>query len=271
MRHATCVFLVLLGGGTSPAFAQQSQQPTIVLTIGGGVVTGHGLWAINRQPICLLNGGGTCSGLYDTMRIARTISPSLVLGASGTYFPWPQVGFHAEISYVGFPNDDACTAIFLHPDPPDERGQQMCDNLSSSNTSSSAISAFVGATLRAASRRAVSPYLRANLGVISFSGSTTEVIGPYVDGSGAHERSIIRDDSPGGMKPMVGLAGGFTSAIGSGYQFRLELRDIIASMDRVTGPASDLAIAPIESHYFHHIALVLGLDVVLEKRRGRRY
>jgi hypothetical protein len=39
----------------------------------------------------------------------------------------------------------------------------------------------------------------------------------------------------------------------------------------VTGPANDLAIAPTASKYYHHFALVMGLDIVLERKRGRRY
>jgi len=269
MRHAMFVFLALVIGST--AAAQTGEQPTIALTIGGGVVTGHGLWTIDRQPVCLLNQStGACSGLYDTLRISRSIAPSIVLGASGTYFPWRQIGFHAEISYVGFPNDDACFARFLNPDA-DQRGQQMCDNLSAASGSSSAISLFVGTTVRAASRRAISPYVRASAGFVNFSGSTTEVVGAYSDGTGVHERQLIQDLRPGGLKPMFGVAGGITSPIGSGYQFRLEMRDLIVSMERVTGPANDLTVAAVENHFFHHFALILGLDVVLERRRGRRY
>ena len=272
MRRATFAVLVLVLAGASRAAAQTSQQPTIVLTIGGGVITGHGLWTIDKQPLCLLNQStGSCSGLYDTLTLSRSISPSIVLGASGTYFPWPHLGIHAEISYVGFPNDDACTARFLNPDAPDERARQMCDNLSAASGRGSAISLFVGATLRAASRRAVSPYLRGNVGFVSFSGSTTEVVGAYIDGTGAHERQIIEDLSPGGIKPMLGLATGFTSPVGSGYQFRFELRDMMTAMERLTGPANDLAVAPSANRSFHHFALILGLDVVLEKKRGRRY
>src|SRR5262245_64331292 len=98
MRPAPFVMLALLAG--SPLTAQSNPQPTIVLTISAGVVTGHGLWTIDKQPLCVLGAGGACGGVYDTLRIARSISPSLILGASGTYFPSPHLGFHAEISYL---------------------------------------------------------------------------------------------------------------------------------------------------------------------------
>jgi hypothetical protein len=270
MRPAPFAILALLVA--SPATAQTNPQPTIALTIGVGVVTGHSLWTVERQPLCLLSGGGSCSGLYDTLRIARSISPSIVVGASGTYFPWPNLGFHAEISYLGLPIDDTCIPVAaLNPDPPDQRAQQMCDNLTAASGTGGAISLFVGTTLRASSTKAISPYARFNVGIVNLSSSTTEVVGAYVDATGLQERQIIEDLNGRGASFMVGAAAGFTAAIGTGYQFRLEVRDIVNSMTRVTGPANDLAIAPTDSKYFHHLGLVLGLDIVLERKRGRRY
>jgi hypothetical protein len=268
MRPAPFVILALVVA--SPAVAQTSPQPTIVLTIGGGVVTGHGLWTVD-QPLCVLGSGGVCSGLYDTLRIARSISPSLILGASGTYFPWPNLGFHAEISYLGLPIDDTCAPVFLNPDPPNDRGQQMCDNLTAAKGTGGAISMFVGATLRAASSKAISPYARFNIGLVNLTSSTTEVVGAYVDAAGVQERQIIEDINGQGASFMLGAAAGLTTPIGAGYQFRLEVRDIVNSLTRVTGPANDLAIAPTDSKYYHHLGLVMGLDIVLERKRGRRY
>ena len=269
MRPAPSVILALLLA--SPAAAQTKPQPTIVLTISGGVVTGHGLWTVEKQPLCVLGGGGACTGLYDTLRIARSISPSLILGASGTYFPWPHLGFHAEISYLGLPIDDTCAPVFLNPDPPNQRGDQMCDNLTAAKGTGGAISMFVGATLRAASRKAISPYARFNIGMVNLTSSTTEVVGAYVDAGGLQERQIIEDLDGRGASFMLGAAAGLTTPIGAGYQFRLEVRDIVNSLTRVTGPANDLAIAPTDSKYYHHFGLVMGLDIVLERKRGRRY
>jgi hypothetical protein len=235
------------------------------------VVTGHGLWTVERQQLCILSGSGACSSVYDTLRIARSISPSLVIGASGTYFPWPHLGFHAEISYLGLPIDDTCTPIHLNPDPPDQRAEQMCNNLTATKGTGGAISLFVGATLRAASTKAISPYARFNIGMVNLSSSTTEVVGAYVDAVGLKERQIIEDLGGRGASFMIGAAAGITTPLGSGYQFRLEVRDIVNSLTRVTGPANDLAIAPTASKYYHHFALVMGLDIVLERKRGRRY
>jgi hypothetical protein len=264
-------FVILASVVATALAAQTKPQPTIVLTISAGVVTGHSLWTIDKQPLCVLGGGGTCTGTYDTLRIARSISPSLTLGASGTYFPWPHLGFHAEISYLGLPIDDTCTPAFLNPDPPNNRGAQMCDNLTSAKGTGGAISMFVGATLRAASRKSISPYARFNIGLVNLTTSTTEVVGAYVDAGGIQERQIIEDINGRGGSFMLGAAAGITTPLGTGYQFRLEVRDIVNSLTRVTGPANDFAIAPTDSKYFHHFGLVMGLDIVLERKRGRRY
>jgi len=251
--------------------AQTGDESNLVLTIVGGVVTGHPLWTIDRQPFCLLNSSGSCSGLYDTLRLSRSITSSVAIGAAATYFPWPHVGFHGEISYIGLPMDDACTNVAPYVSDPDQRHQQICENLSGQSSPGGAISLFAGVTLRTATRRAFSPYLRASVGFVSLARSTVEVVGDYVDGTGAKERQMISDQTPRRLTPMFGAAVGFTAPISPGYGFRLEVRDIITSLDRAIGPASDLTVAPIASRAYHHFALMLGLDVVLERKRGRRY
>lgn len=262
----TCTFAF-----ATPGTAQTGDQSNIVLTIIGGVVNGHSLWTIDRQPLCLLNSGGACSGLYDTLRLSRSITSSVAIGAAATYFPFPHVGFHGELSYLGLPMDGGCVPVSPYISDPDQRHQQMCDNLQGQSGSGGAISVFAGVTLRAATRRAFSPYVRGGVGFVNLSRSTVEVIGDYVDGAGPQARQIISDQSPRRMSPMFVAAGGFTMPLSPGYGFRLEVRDVVASLDRVTGPANDLTIAPIATRYYHHLALILGLDVVLEKKRGRRY
>jgi hypothetical protein len=260
----TCVF-------PTRGSAQTSDESNLVLTIVGGVATGHPLWTIDRQPFCLLNSSGACSGLYDTLRLSRSITSSVAIGAAATYFPWPHVGFHGELSYLGLPIDDACANVAPYVSDPDQRHQQICENLSGQSSPGGAISLFVGVTVRAPARRAFSPYLRGSVGFVSLSRSTVEVVGAYVDGTGAKERQMIADQTPRRLTPMFGAAVGFTTPLSPGYGFRLEVRDVITSLDRAIGPANDLTVAPIASRAYHHFALMLGLDVVLERKRGRRY
>jgi len=68
------------------------------------------------------------------------------------------------------------------------------------------------------------------------------------------------------------LRAGATIAAGRGYQIRWEIRDNIVGIQRVTGPTvTQGTVPPHETSYRHIFSLNVGLDVILEKRRGRRY
>jgi hypothetical protein len=253
----------------SSAAAQRGSEANLVLTIVGGVVTGHALWTVDKQPLCV--GSTVCSGQYDTLRLSRSINSSLVLGAAGTYFFSPHIGVHAGISYVGLPTDSDCTGLFFNPDA-ENKNQQICDDIRSQASGGGAIAVFGGVTLRAAARRSFSPYARGSIGVVNRSRSTIEVVGGYVDGSGTFfDRQVIADPKPRRTSMLLGGAVGFTSPLGQGYHFRLEVADLITSLDRLIGPANGLGAAPTASRSYHHLALTFGFDVVLEKSRGRRY
>lgn len=274
MRPFAFVALALLLSASrpSPLAAQTGEQANLVLTIFAGTVTGHDLWTLARQPISVPDG----SGRTDTLRLSRSITSSLVLGAAGTYFLSPHLGVHAELSYMGLPVDGACTALFLNPDIDAvganlRRNEQLCNSISAQSSSGGAITMFGGVTLRAASRRAFSPYVRGNLGIAVLSRSTIEVAGGYVVGSTVTVRQVITDPKPRRASILLGAAAGFTTPLGPGYQFRFEVRDIITSLDRVTGPADGFGNGPRGSRSYHHFALTLGLGVVLERQRGRRY
>ena len=266
MRLAPFAVLAPLAfGSVSSAAAQASPQPNIVLTIFAGAGTGHDLWTIAKQPLEVL---GTSN--YDTLRLSQSITTSIMVGAQATYFPSAHLGFHVEVSYVGFPVDAACTGLFYNPDF-EHKNEQTCADIQSSGSDGGSIALFTGATLRAAARGAVSPYARVSLGVVNETRSTIEVSGGFVTASGAGVREVISDPKPRHAEFMAGAAVGFTRPISPGYQFRWELRDLAVSMRRATGPANLLGIPPTASTLYHHFSLILGLDVVLERKRGRRY
>lgn len=253
----------------SPTSAQTRSEANLVLTILGGAVTGHSLWTVDKQPLCV--GAAACTGQYDTLRLSRSISSSLVLGAAGTFFPSPHVGFHAEIAYMGLPVDSDCMGLFFNPDT-ENKNQQICDDIRSQSAGGGAIAIFGGVTLRAAARRSVSPYVRGSIGLVNQPRSTVEMVGGYIDGSGTFfERQVIADPKPRRNSLLLGAAVGFTAPLGQGYQFRLEVADLVTSLNRLTGPVNALGIGPTATRAYHHFALTLGFDVVLEKSRGRRY
>jgi hypothetical protein len=182
-----------------------------------------------------------------------------------------------DFDYRSVTLDDTCVpAAPFQPDPappPEtgdlERNRHLCDNIRALSNSGSAIGIAVAVSLRLASRAALSPYLRAGGRFTNMTISTIAL--EAEDGVSETPRLVINDPSP--RRSTVGflLAAGLTSAIGPGYQFRLEVRDHIHSIALVRGPANGIGEAPTGSKMFHHPSLVVALDVVLEHRRGRRY
>jgi len=258
--------LLLLASPPRPAAAQEEPQANLVLTILGGTVTGHGLWLVPKQPFTVLN-----TTTYDTLELSRSIGSSLVLGAAGTYFLSPHMGVHAEMSYVGLPIDSHCRGLLYNPDS-ENKNQQLCDNIDAQAAEGGAIAIFGGVTLRAASRRAFSPYLQGSLGLVNLAHSTLEMGGAYATGGGTTSiRQVIADVTPRRTFVMFGVGIGVTTPLSPGYQLRMEVRDVVTSFERLVGPVNGLGVGPTATRSYHHVALTLGLGVVLEKKRGRRY
>lgn len=274
MRTFLSVLFATSLATVAPATAQTGSQPSLVLTIFGGTVTGHSLWTVAKQTLSVLGSSPTRN---DTLRVTRSTSPSLVLGATATYFIGRHVGFHAEISYMGLPFDSDCSPVFLHPDSSGgttdlRRNEQVCDDIRSQGSTGGAITVFGGVTVRAASRRSISPYLRGNIGFVNMSQSSIDVAGAFLDNDGIVKiRQVVSGENTGRTSLLVGIAAGFTSPVGPGYQFRLEIRDQLVQFTRLAGPGSANGPSPTSRKAYQHFALTIGLDVVLEKSRGRRY
>lgn len=263
----------------APAAAQTPSRPSLVLTIFAGASSGNTLWDVGRQPFCVLQGSGSvqsCSSAYDTLRLTRDVTSSLIAGASATYYPGAHFGYTAEVFYLGLPLDDACTGLFFNVDPQGDpiygpRNAQLCDNVTRASLSTSAIAFLGGVTVRAAGNRVVSPYVRGGLGVVAYSTGTIELSGVFVEGGAIQGRAVYVDDNPKTLAFSGQVAAGFNVRLGPGYQFGFELRDVLVPLKRVTGPSDDFLRPPTETRVYHHIALTLGLGVILEKSRGRRY
>ena len=153
---------------------------------------------------------GTSPPVYDTLRLSSEITPSIVLGVAATYFPSPHVGFHAELSYQGFPVDGGCVGPAVYRPDGENKNQQTCNDIQRSGSDGGAIAVFGGVTVRAAPRRFISPYARVNLGIVNQSRSTIEMSGAFVTANGVGVRQVISDPSPTRTAVMLGAAAGFT-------------------------------------------------------------
>jgi opacity protein-like surface antigen len=249
--------------------AQAPSQPTIMLTAYLGVASGHALWNVDRQPVCQLLGGPpifTCSGQSDTMGLTRDVSSSIAAGLAMVYFPARIVGLEVDVNYLGLPFDTVCRPINVV----DSKNQELCSTITTSSLSSSSISFDLGVIARAAPGR-FSPYARAGIGILASSASSVEVVGSFTQGGTEYARTVIVDDHPRRGSVALTVGGGVMATLGPGYVFRLEVKDVYASLARVDGPANDLGVAPTSTRAYHHIALTMGLGIVLERKRGRRY
>lgn len=259
MRHSWLVLLVC--AVPLSAVAQTGPQSSLVLTVFAGAFTGHGLWRVPKQPICQPNASNQCgsSPTYDTLSLTRTVNAGLMGGVSASLFPSGVVGLQLEVAYLALSLSDTCTPVAVTS----PANQQVCSDIQGTTTPASTLGLYGGVIARAAARRTISPYLRGGIGLTVTSRSTLALE--------TLSKAIVVDNSTGGIAPSFHAGVGLTSSLGPGYQFRLEIRDILARQDRLDGPANSLGQAPSSSKLYHHLGLTMGLDVVLERKRGRRY
>ena len=118
----------------------------------------------------------------------------------------------------------------------------------------------------------MSPYARANAGLVFSSQSSIRTIGHFPSPEGQVDLIVYDDDHDSRVEPAFALGAGFTAAIAKGYQLRWEVRDNITGVQKVTSAAPEARTIPPHELVFKHLfSFTIGFDVVLERRRGRRY
>jgi hypothetical protein len=84
--------------------------------------------------------------------------------------------------------------------------------------------------------------------------------------------TIFEDDKRTRVSPALALGVGATMPISRSYHLRWEVRDNIVGIEAVTGPTTQPRFEPPhERRYKHMFSVLIGIDVVLERSRGRRY
>jgi hypothetical protein len=136
------------------------------------------------------------------------------------------------------------------------------------------VSLSIGTIYRIRSRQTISPYARLGVGATLSSQSALRLTGT-IQASGGGEPidvPVYLDDSDTRVTPSMTLGVGFTAALAPGYQLRWEFRDNLTGIHVVDGPTALTPARPESSLEFRHLlGVTIGLDVVLERRRGRRY
>jgi hypothetical protein len=259
-RAAFCLGSLAL---PEPARAQATgDQARLVFTVQAGAVAGRELWSVGAQPIQF-------TPTADTFALGRRIRPTLVVGFGGTYFPGENLGLAVEGFRIGLGFEDSCRLAFSSGS-----GDMAtaCQDIQGATKPASAVVLSVGPVFRFNSRKLLSPFVRGNIGVSLSTQSSLRTIGQYPTSDGTATLVVYDDESNSRIAPAFALGAGFTAAVARGYQLRWEVRDNIVGVETVTGPTPRQLIVPPHKQKFKHLfSITIGFDVVLERRKGRRY
>ena len=258
---------VLASTGSLSAQAT-ADQARLVLSVNAGYIPGTSGWRVVGQP--LYDDQFTDPIHIDTLSINRRIRPSLTFGAQAIYFAGDHLGFLGEAQLIGLGFRDSCSRSHATLS---SRNTAVCSSINNAETSASAVLVGAGAIYRINSRSTVSPFARVGLGGVISTQSSIETIGRFPNPEGEPVQvELYPDEASTRLTAAATLALGFTAVIGRGYQVRWEVTDRIVGVRSVTGPTvQDGAPPPTSLRYRHLFGMQIGFDVVLERRRGRRY
>lgn len=275
MRHAASLSLLTVSLLGASGLRGQASEPHLILSLFTGVRAGHRIWTLHDQPIVAYTSALVPSGQFDTLNLDRRVSSGFVAGASGAYFPGPHVGFEGEVAFLGMTIESSCSIRQSQPPLTGDIDPEICSSLQGQAVTTSAVSFGIGMVGRLAPASKTYPYMRVNAGLIARARSTIEMLGTYTDPTGEITPiTLLADSSPVTVAVHGTVAAGVVFTMGTGYQLRLEGRDIIARLDQVTGradPSSGTLVPPSSGRLFHNFALTVALDVILEHSRRRRY
>ena len=251
--------LITLAG---PASAQRTgDQARLVFTVSAAYVAGADLWHVPDQPV---RGG--------SLDVARAIEGRGGAAMAATYFKGENFGLTADVFIFELAYADACRQVR----PGDDINRLGCIDIDEAEHSALAAVFSVGAIYRVASREIVSPYVRVGAGILTSNQSSILMSGlaptPGEPGAPPTLLQVYNDDRNARIGGALGLGVGLTTPISSGFQFRLEVRDNILGIEKVDGASPENNFNPPHSvDYKHMVGVIAGIDLVLERHRGRRY
>jgi len=281
IRHPFALTLAALcaAAPVCPAAAQSADTPNLVLTMFGGYRMGHQLWTVRNQPFVVIDYVAgmldSVSAQHDTLDLTRQVTPSFILGLTAVYFWGRHLGFQGEMVFLGMSLDSRCAIRRYNAADTADINPTLCATLNGASVPMSAVAFHAGVTLRATPSKSATPYLGLSGGFITRARGTVEMTGAFVDNAGAlNSFTVVADDKATRSDLSGQLALGMMLPLGPGYQVRFEGRDVYTRLDYVSGLADPTQVPlhpPHAARYGHHLAFVIGLDIVLERKRGRRY
>jgi hypothetical protein len=261
LRVLVGVATVVLTIQSAPVAAQKTgDQSRLVFTVSAAYISGEGLWTIPKQPI---------ENLFpaDTLFLSRSVKDNFGAGFSASYFRGAHVGLTADAFLLGLGYKDRCQ---LAAPAVDFRNERICDDIDAQDRSAAAVAISVGGILRVASREFISPFARVAAGLLFNNQSSVLMSGQ--DPQTGLSRIIYDDDKTSRVRPNFEIGVGTTVAVSKGYHVRFEVRDNIAGIVRVTEAIPQAGVIPPHKTTYRQLwSLLVGLDVILERMRGRRY
>ncbi len=269
MRNPTFAVLVLAALAT-PLDAQTRQAPNLVFSISGGLTTGSDFWQVSPQPYPVPPNAA------DTFELGRVRRPGVVATLSASFFRSPRLGYWAEVGYFGIATESRCRPLAPFAPDPDSTTAQACDRIQGAHVPSNAVGFQFGLVYRFAPASVLSPYVRGSGGFATLGASFVQTAGVVVSSQCAPTQTcLVTLLDERGRKDFTGiasLAAGVTIATSPAYRVRVEARDLLVWLPDVLGPApAGSQIAPVGTKLRHILLFTVGLDIVLERQRGRRY
>jgi hypothetical protein len=265
MREAVAVALAAacLGIPGSPLAAQRTaDRPILIFTISGAYLDDVGLWSVPDQPVT----DPAAVTRTDHFALTRAVKRTIGAGFSGTYYKGSHLGITGEAFLLGLGYDDTCRLV-----APAQSALNVdrCNSIDERERSAAAVALTTGLIYRVTGDEFISPFARVTAGILVNNQSPLRLFGRDTNG----DELLIYDDENTGtrLRPAFVLGVGTTIAAGRAYQIRWEVRDNIVGIQRITGAIEQGRMPPNETVYKHIFSINVGLDVILERRPGRRY
>ena len=247
----------------APLAAQkQGDQSRLVFTVTAGYAFGKDLWAVGSQPVVI--------GDLDLYQLDRNLNGTWAAELGATFYKGPNLGFTFDIGFIDIATEDSCNLL---SNSGSVDNAATCGSINGAKSSALSTAFSAGVILRAMSRKPVSPYLRVQGGIMLVSRSTTSVTGNYIN----EELEpvyvpIYPSEGSSSVSAQFAVGAGVTIPISKAYHARIEGRATTFGLQVVTGPTDFQGIVPpTETRYLTQFSILIGIDLVLEKKHGRRY
>jgi hypothetical protein len=251
-------------GAARPLAAQKTgDQSRLVFTVSAGYAFGRDLWSVGAQPLILDE--------TSLLALDRNLEGTWQAELGVTYFRSPNLGFTFDLGFIDINTKDTCRV--LNPNSGSIDGPAVCGSINNTGTSALSTALSVGVILRAATRQKVSPFLRLQGGLFIVNRSTIELTGNYinVDLEPVYV-PIYPSDGSSSVSAEFAVGAGVTIPVSKAYHLRLEGRGTTFGLPVVTGPTDfQGVIPPTETRYLTQWSILVGIDLVLERKHGRRY